>query len=400
MLLIISYNCLKKIIDKKWSILISIILTLNPVFLAQLFTYYVDGIMGICFAIELLLLINIDVNKKIDKNIIINLIAICSIFVNLKFTGLMYSGIIAAVYYFYWLIENRKNNIQEVFKRLTIMFILIFVPAIFIIGSNSYVQNTIEHKNPLYPLVGKDKVDIITTIQPKNFEGKSRIKKFIISTLSKTEMVTNEEYTTLKLPFMVYKDEITALYSPDTRVAAFGPFTALITIISLFLLVILLIILYKKEKTNIKYLLLPLITIIISTIMVGENWWARYVPQLYFIPVGVIAIALYLRKYLKTKKIIIITGVLLFVIFLNTSCFIYVESRLAISFISIYKDIIEMKKIKDLNIRLSGNDDLYGYYYTLNDYGVKYKINNDIPDNKMEYKYNWRIVIENNEKNS
>ena len=110
MLFIISYNCLRKIIDKKWSLVVSIFLILNPIILSQFFSYYVDGIMGICFVIELLVLMQINPAEKMNWQTFIILVAICSIFVNLKFTGLLCSGVIAAVYYFYWLIINRKKN--------------------------------------------------------------------------------------------------------------------------------------------------------------------------------------------------------------------------------------------------------------------------------------------------
>ena len=71
----------------------------HQITLAQIFTYYVDGIMGICFTIELLLLMNIKPQEKINKEIFINLLSICCLFVNLKFTGLLCSGVIAAVFY-------------------------------------------------------------------------------------------------------------------------------------------------------------------------------------------------------------------------------------------------------------------------------------------------------------
>ena len=110
MLMIISYNCLSKILDKKWSMIISIIILLNPIVLAQFFTYYVDGIMGIVFIIELLLLMQIKPKEKIDKRLWLSITSICAICVNLKYTGLLCSGVIAAVYYFYYLIVNRKDH--------------------------------------------------------------------------------------------------------------------------------------------------------------------------------------------------------------------------------------------------------------------------------------------------
>ena len=394
MLLVISYNCLKKIMDKKWAVAISILLVLNPIVLAQIFTYYVDGIMGICFAIELLLLMCINPKEKIDKNIMIGLVSICCIFVNLKFTGLLCSGAIAGIYYFYWLIINRKENLLEIFKRITLIFVIVFGLSVFIVGSNSYIQNTVEHHNPLYPLIGKDKVDIITSMEPKNFKDISKFKKYLISTFSKTENISGNSIAKTKNPLKVSKDEVTNLYSPDVRMAGFGPFTALITIISTILFIVLSVILYIKEKKNILFVLIPFSTIIITSLLVGEYWWARYVPQLHLIPVSVFVLTIYLSKYIKSKKWYVPACTLLLIIAANTACFLYIDVKMLICYRTITSDIKKMKQVKDLKLKLGGTDDLYGYYYTLNDNNVKYTVDKDIPPEKMLYKYCWRIGVE------
>ena len=38
--------------------------------------------------------------------------------------------------------------------------------------------------------------------------------------------------------------------------------------------------------------------------------------------------------------------------------------------------------------------DLYGFYYTLSDNGVKYSIDNNIDSKDILYKYSWRIGVE------
>lgn len=392
MLFIISYNCLRKIIDKKWSLVVSIFLILNPIILSQFFSYYVDGIMGICFVIELLVLMQINPAEKMNWQTFIILVAICSIFVNLKFTGLLCSGVIAAVYYFYWLIINRKKNFIKTFKRLTIFFTLIYVVAIFLVGANSYIKNTIDHHNPLYPLIGKDKVDIITTMQPKSFKNKNALEKFIISYLSKTENVSYGGEPSYKIPFFIYKKEISTLYDPDVRMAGFGPLTTVIFVLAGVLFIIFALLLYNKEKRNLKYIVLPLLAVILTIILVGESWWARYIPQFYLIPIGVIFLAVYLKKYYK--KIMIPTALLILAITINTGCFLYINAKEIIGFRAISSDIKLMKKVDDLKLKVMTAPDLYGFYYTLSDNGVKYSIDNNIDSKDILYKYSWRIGVE------
>lgn len=402
MLFIIAYNCLNAIMSRKWSVIISILTVLNPITITQFFSYYVDSLMGILFTIELLLLFLINPKKTLKENMMnwLALGSICLFFSNIKFTGLLASGVIAAVFYFYWLIKYRKEKESfQIFKRITIPFVIIFVLAITFIGANSYVKNTIDHHNPLYPIVGKDKVDIITTMQPKSFEDKNMLEKFCISLMSKTENVTyaNGE-PELKLPFMVYQSELDELINPDTRIGGFGPLFGLIVVISIILIIPGTIILYRNEKKHMKFIFLPAIAIILSMILLGENWWARYIPQFYLLPIGTIILYIYIMKYFKRQKIARLSAIILCTsVILNISLFlpsIYTNIRVLIE---ANQNLKEMKQTKNLELKTT-TQGLYGYYYTLNDNGIKYKINNQISEETGIYKYNWRIMVKEHEK--
>ena len=103
---------------------------------------------------------------------------------------------------------------------------------------------------------------------------------------------------------------------------------------------------------------------------------------------------IYLKKYVKSIIYIIPTVILSIILLINIGCFVYVESKVAIGFIEINRDINQMKKVENLKLKLGGYSELYGYFYTLNDNGVKYIVDNDIPEEKMLYKYCWRIGVE------
>lgn len=395
MLLIIAYNCLKIIISRKWAIFISILLVLNPITLSQFFTYYVDSIMGIMFVIELLLLLLVNPMSKINKKLWICIISICTIFSNLKYTGLLYSGIIAAVFYFYWVIKYRKyNEFFNYFKSFTLAFIITFVTAIFIVGSSSYVKNTIDHHNPLYPIIGNDKVDIVTTMQPKSFKTKSMGEKFLLSIFSKTENVTYYSGDPkLKLPFKVYPEEIEQLMLPDVRIGGFGPLFALALIICVILFIRSTIIFIKYENNNLKYIVLPFISIVLTMILVGENWWARYIPQLYLLIVGSILLMVYCKKYkdnIFCKISILLASI---VVLLNARYFINNNNELLKSFKNINNDLTELENREHVNLKLS-TDGLYGYIYNLNDRNINYNIVKKIDEKKIKYIYSWRMEVE------
>lgn len=400
-LVLITYNILRQIIPKIYAVGLSVLIALNPITLSQLFSYYLDSLMGILFAIELLLLFTINPVKKQKKLIWIMLAGTATIFVNLKFTGLLYSGVIAAVFYFYWFFKYLKEkDFWKKFLIITRNFIFIFSIAIFLVGANSYIRNTVEHSNPLYPLIGKDKVDIITTMQPDVFNRISIPEKFVWSLFSKTENISqySKKKPVLKCPIKIYRSEIDELIASDVRIAGFGPFFALTLIFTTPVFIICAIKLFKNEKNKMKYITITALIIIITMILVGESWWARYVPQFYLFIIGTILLAIITRKYFK-RKLISYIGILLIVgaAILNALVFTIPNYELIKSFIEIRRDLKIIERMDNPNVKLPTSD-LYGYLYNLNDINIKYTKVIEIPDNKMKYMYSWRLGVEIDEK--
>ena len=400
---IIAYNVLEVIIKKKYAFIIAVLLALNPIALSQMFTFYVDGIMGSCFLMELLLLFTINPKEKMTFSSVLLLTSICSIFVNLKFTGLLYSGLIAAIFYFYWLIKNRKDkNIKGMFINLTRNFVIIFATAIFIVGSTSYVTNTINKHNPLFPLIGPGKEDIITEMQPKEFGEMNGIEKFFLSTFAKTENVnySSENKVRVKIPFKVYDSEIESLQLPDTRMAGFGPLFAMSLCMASVLFVIGLVKLITNEKDKLKYVVISGITILASMILVGESWWARYIPQFYMFVIGSILLFIYTFKYFKFKKIFITyTLATALVIIINLGFFISTEINYLDTFKGIGSDLYELSNREEV-LLTTGTPKQYGYYYNLKDRSINYKMINDITkvdEDKIRYMYSWRLEVVNDD---
>ena len=393
---LLAFSYLSIFLNKKQSFILSVLLALNPVVLAQLFNYYVDGLMGMCFAMEVITLLSISIHKKQDFKIWLYLTAICSLFVNLKFTGLLYSGLIAAVFYFYWLFHYRQaKDWKSIFFRATGWFILVFVSAIFIVGSSSYIKNTVTAGNPLYPLFGKDKEDIVTKMEPKSFNHKNSLEKFTISLFSKTENVLyGVGDPQLKNPLHIYESELEAIQIPDVRIAGFGPLSACFFVLGSILLIIELCILYRSDKKKIKYFVLPIVCIILSSILVGESWWARYVPQLYMIPW--MALVLLCMISLQNKKQLWLlrgAGILLFLFMIINSSF-YLDARRKDfdTFEKIHKDLAELKTQKDIQLQLS-NPEFFAYYYNLDDEHISYQIvKKEIKENFV-YKYHWQFKV-------
>ena len=180
---------------KKWqALMLSLVLSFNPLVLAQLFTYYVDGIMALyIYMLVLALLIlyddSIELISKTEKWLIVASIII--FVMNIKFTGAFFACLFTIPFYVLDLIKNKKaEKFWKYFFVQTSIFALIVVIGILFVGASSYVKNTIFFKNPLYPLAGEGKVDIVTNMQPESFGSKSRFVKLFESLFAKTENIT------------------------------------------------------------------------------------------------------------------------------------------------------------------------------------------------------------------
>ena len=387
---LLLYSVFSEKFGKKKALLFSLLLSINPVLLSQMFSYYLDGLMGICFIIEFIILLLLDDCDKKSWLLWFLLLCDCSIFVNLKFTGLLYSGITAAVFYFYWLFKDKKD-FWNTFKYITIRFSILFLIAICFIGINSYVRNTIDHHNPLYPLIGKDKVDIITTMQPKVFSEINSIQKFTWSLFSKTENITYfSGNPNIKFPFMLYNKEIHTIYeSPDIRIAGFGPFYAASFIIGLIFLVYGFVSLFKKDKV-LKYFTMALISIIACCIAVKEGWWARYIPQFYCIPImGVII----LEYIFKGKKKIILQTLLSLVLFANLCCFLCTYLYKFRDFKQTKDDLVELSNMGKVNLDFDVYNLPLGIYFNLKDYNVKFNLISIDEDEPVRWFYSWKVRV-------
>ncbi|WNN76876.1 hypothetical protein RKS58_03295 [Lysinibacillus capsici] len=264
-------------------IVVSSLMVLSPVVTNQIFTNYNDFFI-------VLLIINLIVgylnyyetpNYKILINIFISIILL----VNIKFTALGYALILTGIpillyiYNFYIAKASRKEKKQKILL-LAFTICSSFIVAIAFVGSSSYIKNTITKGHPFYPLAGEGKVDIITVNSPAGLSDLNRIEKMYVSIFSETYNGLEEEPKT-KFPLSVSKEEIFYSKATDTRIGGFGPLFGLIVILTLCLSLIY----YRKIDKEQGYVFLILVAVIMISIMINpEPWWARYVPQLWIIP--------------------------------------------------------------------------------------------------------------------
>jgi hypothetical protein len=264
----------------------------NAVALAQLFTHMNDGLLGesillfITFAVLWLALR--------DSRALIGACAAMIFALNLKFSAApIFLGLCAFVCVA-WIIQcGAKAGL-----RALLVLGLVYMAAIAILGYAPYVTNLLAYGHPLYPLMGPNSIDLIGSNMPEVLRPMSGIQRFLFSLFSET----NSGYgygnvPHLKVPFWIVPGEIRHSGGIDVRLAGFGPlFSGAITIALISLLAVLT---AQKRAPMVSSILLVGAAVSVLVLLFPENWWARYVPQLWIVPAAIgIAAALTTSPYI------------------------------------------------------------------------------------------------------
>lgn len=297
---LLAFSYLYRKLDRNKTIIVSLLLALTPITVSQLYSYYNDGIMGNILIILLLALtMLIDKKTKLpwQPPVLYGTIFVAIILaMNIKFTGLAYAGIIMVCYWIYLAVRRDWKTILQ----LTIVGVTAVAFGALVIGASSYVKNTYTNGNPLYPLMGKGKVDFITLSQPISYADKSVIHKFLEVNLGPTAQLS-PEYSKLygdprvKVPFTFTLDELAVLTNADIRQGGYGVWFGGILLLSLGAGIYLLVRHGRRHRHSLVLFLLPLVSIGLSIFAFDATWWARYVPLLPLFPI-IVLIALYLKK--------------------------------------------------------------------------------------------------------
>lgn len=299
---LLSFGFFYLISNKKLliSLLGSVVLLLNPINISQIFTFYVDSILGIYILTLIIIIICILFFKDLIYFKYFTLFNVVVFLVNIKFTGLAYSIIILGAFFIYSLIfNNKKYN-----KKLIIYFLSTFLLSVCFVGFNPYITNLINNGNPLYPLIGKGKIDIMTTNTPEYFRHENELKKLKDSLLAEPtfENELNGGYPakSIKDLLKIKKGTIELYSTPDARLRGFGIYSIFIIPISLILLIFNFVFLKNKQFKIFSFILL--IFLFGGIFVLGNFWWARYIPFIWGIPVF-LSLIIFKRKY-KIEKII------------------------------------------------------------------------------------------------
>ncbi len=281
--IIVSYDTLRKLnFSINRSLSFALLSSFNPVTIAQLNTSYVDGLLSSLLVILIFSIIKFNLNKSLNDLFYILCVSIFA--ANLKFTGLIYSLIILI-----GLAPGLKPYVKEASKKVIIGFIVFFILFLFI-SYNPYVSNISIGGNPFFPLT---KYDIMGGHYSSDFSNLNRFQKIYYSLFynnNQTNLIGFADWPFQDRSLQEFRNLLT---QPDLHIGGFGPFFGISFCLSLIYFVFVF-------KSKFHYLSLVIATIFLSIVINPEMWWARYVPQMWLIP---ILITIYINLIQK-KEII------------------------------------------------------------------------------------------------
>jgi hypothetical protein len=256
---------------------IAIIFTANPVVLAQLFTCLVDGVMGMLVIILIFACMEYEQGQNITDLLIIIAVSVFSI--NTKFTGFICGFVLMA----YIIKQLAMKKYKTMIFLICAGFAILLIGVVFI-GYNPYITNIRDFGHPFYPLFGDGAIDIISAqIKEYTFEGFSSMHP-----IQRFFSLFFLDYSIKNIPFNLVKlISISSHFIYDIRIGGFGVFLAEICIL------LFLILFFTIKNKNINYykkLLFPIAIILFISIVMPENWWARYISFFWYL-VGFMAMA-------------------------------------------------------------------------------------------------------------
>lgn len=269
------------------------LVAVNPVVLAQAFTFMVDGQVASLFALSLAYC-GLLYTRSARWPVAAVLAATLMMLATAKFTGLVYAVAIAcALAVAVALVKPRVSR-----GTLAMWVCGGLIAALCLVGFNPYAENLLQNRSIFYPLVGANAVDIMSNNSPGDFVGTNRFQRLFRSLFSMADHQRGSSpeavITRLKIPFSVHRSEIRPYLAPETRIAGLGPLFGGSLLLALIGVGMLLWSPRTRHDRFVQGLVFAQCVVVATVVINPEAWWARYAPQLWLLPVFA-AIALVVR---------------------------------------------------------------------------------------------------------
>ncbi len=303
--------CLDAGMRRGRAVAVGALAALNPVVTTQVLAFMVDGLM-VCYLACYTAVLFSAFRRASRLVIFVGLSAvICSI--NSKLTGLVFLCFITVGAGLYCLFKRRDLLWRFVGLNLGAIFL-----GTVVFGYNPYITNTIHRGHPFYPYMGtktypslaqQGNEGIEKYETPHNMLGRNRFVRHGLALFGQpgVQPYNDGQNARLMWPFMVPLRKLIVYSTHEPRVAGFGPFFSGALLLSLPLAGWVLF----KDRTR-ELLLLGYVTLILSLSASLHTWWARYGPQMWWIPIlPVIAIFFSSRSRIQMRMAWVLVAILM-----------------------------------------------------------------------------------------
>ncbi len=267
------------------ALVVASLATLNPVTVFELASYLVDGLMISFLAVFVAALVRWI--RRPSPVIVWIMSASMILCINAKLTGLVYLSFACAAGGVYVLIRRRDIAVRYV----TMQFALVLAGTV-IFGFNPYVTNWIHRGHPFYPVLGtaqypslgqqgEDPIERFET--PHNMMGRNRVVRMAYALFGRpgAQPFFPGFDARLMIPFDVGLKDFAIYYFHDVRISGFGPLFSGAFLLSLVVIGIAL----GRSGAHRVIMLIVVVAIALSLLISAHTWWARYGPQLWWIPI-------------------------------------------------------------------------------------------------------------------
>jgi hypothetical protein len=281
-------------LSASWSVGLAVVAALSPVSVMQATTYYVDGALGSCLTVLLFSLLAFNITRSRLDLFLAAAAALMAC--NLKFTGPIYvaSIVLPGLVWSLWK-EQLAVRHFPIIGSAALLLILCSV--------NPYLTNVRIGGSPIQPLNRKDVM--LDQMWPE-FLAKNRFEKLVISLtftnyLNPYGELPESVLRKITNPFQLrsireFREFAT---SYDLRIGGFGPLFG----VALALALLIALLRARDEAKDVGFALIMLGTVA-SILGNPELWWARYVPQMWLLPVLAIACAVRARANRRMALVI------------------------------------------------------------------------------------------------
>lgn len=272
---------------------LAVLLSLSPVTLSQVFTYYVDftlyAYLLIGFSSIYLYAIGIKVSQKCSfngKEISLVIVMVVSLAVATKLTVAFWVSVFYLVAFLFLIQRKEMKKVLNLFRSAIVGGLF----GLLILGYHPYVTHLQQGYHMLHPFMGEKAVDV-EVVQAEALADCGRAEAVVKSLFSRPD----EGSVEAKHKFVPDAQSIIASGKADVRMGGCGVF-----FIELLLLTpILLLLTWRSSPASTFRCLVIIVLLVLSLFVLPNGWWVRFTPFTYLIPVCAV---LHFFKYVPGKK--------------------------------------------------------------------------------------------------